>query len=128
MREKKRNWMKASGLILLLACTFAPQAFAGDAAGKDSQFGSEQAIAAEQLDQSRGGAETTNNNITTITNTNTNNVNGTVDRNSATNVVSGNNSIDGGAFTGTSGFPMVIQNSGSNVLIQNSTIITLELR
>lgn len=128
MRENKRNWMSASGMTLLFACTFAPQAFAADAAVKDSQFGSEQAIAAEQLDQSRGGAETTNNNITTITNTNTNNVNGTVDRNSATNVVSGNNSIDGGAFTGTSGFPMVIQNSGSNVLIQNSTIITLELR
>ena len=122
--------MSASGLILLLACAFAPQAFAADAAGKNSQFGSEQAIAAEQLDQSRGGAATTNNNITTITNTNTNtnNVNGTVDHNSATNVVSGNNRIDGGAFTGTSGFPMVIQNSGSNVLIQNSTIITLELK
>ena len=120
--------MSAGGLILLLACKFAPQAFAADAAGKDSQFGWEQAIAAEQLDQSRGGAATTNNNITTITNTNTNNVNGTVDHNSATNVVSGNNRIDGGAFTGTSGFPMVIQNSGSNVLIQNSTIITLELK
>lgn len=128
MRENKRNRMGASGSILLLACAFAPQAFAADTAGVDSQFGSEQAIAAEQLDQSRGGAETTNNTITTITNTNTNNVNGTVDRNSATNVVSGDNSIAGGAFTGMTGFPMVIQNSGSNVLIQNSTIITLEVK
>lgn len=126
MRENTRNWMSASGLTLLVACAFAPQAFAADAAGKDSQFGSEQAIAAELLDQSRGGAETTNNSITTITNTN--DVNGLVDRNSATNVVSGDNSIDGGAFTGMTGFPMVIQNSGSNVLIQNSTIITLELK
>ena len=126
MRENKRNWMGASGSILLLACAFAPQAFAADTAGEDSQFGSEQAITAEQLDQSRGGAETTNNTITTITNTN--DVNGLVDRNSATNVVSGDNSIDGGAFTGMTGFPMVIQNSGSNVLIQNSTIITLEVK
>lgn len=126
MRDNTRNWMSASGLTLLVACAFAPQAFAADAAGKDSQFGSEQAIAAELLDQSRGGAETTNNSITTITNTN--DVNGLVDRNSATNVVSGDNSIDGGAFTGMTGFPMVIQNSGSNVLIQNSTIITLELK
>lgn len=126
MRDNTRNWMSASGLTLLVACAFAPQAFAADAAGKDSQFGSEQAIAAELLDQSRGGAETTNNSITTITNTN--DVNGLVDRNSATNVVSGDNSIGGGAFTGMTGFPMVIQNSGSNVLIQNSTIITLEVK
>jgi hypothetical protein len=109
-----------SRLMLLLASAFAPTVFAAD-----QYFRPEQAIATEQLDQSRGGTDTTTNN-TTITNTN--DVNGNVSNNSATNVVSGNNSIDGGAFNGANGFPMVIQNSGSNVLIQNSTIITLELK
>ena len=127
MRANTIDRMTISGLMLLLACGFAPKGFAADATSKASQFGSEQAIATDQLDQSRGGTETTtNNSLTTITNSN--DVNGAVDHNSATNVVSGNNTIDGGAFTGANGFPMVIQNSGSNVLIQNSTILTLELK
>ena len=121
------NRMAIGGLMLLLACGFAPKVFAAESASNAQQFSSEQALATDQLDQSRGGTETTtNNNLTTITNTN--DVNGSVDHNSATNVISGNNTIDGGAFTGANGFPMVIQNSGSNVLIQNSTILTLELK
>jgi hypothetical protein len=120
------NRMAISGLMLLLACGFTPKLFAAEQTNKAQQFGSEQAIASDQLEQSRGGADTTNNSVTTITNSN--DVNGSVDHNSATNVVSGNNTIDGGAFAGANGFPMVIQNSGSNVLIQNSTILTLELK
>ena len=126
MRANTLNVMAVSGLMVLLACGFAPKVLAAETASNTQQFGAEQAIATDQLDQSRGGADTTNNNVTTITNSN--DVNGTVDHNSATNVVSGNNTIDGGAFTGANGFPMVIQNSGSNVLIQNSTILTLELK
>ena len=126
MRANTLNGMAISGLMVLLACGFAPKVLATETASNTQQFGAEQAIATDQLDQSRGGADTTNNNVTTLTNSN--DVNGTVDHNSATNVVSGNNTIDGGAFTGANGFPMVIQNSGSNVLIQNSTILTLELK
>jgi hypothetical protein len=126
VRANSLNGMAISGLMVLLACGFAPKVLAAETASNTQQFGAEQAIATDQLDQSRGGADTTNNNVTTVTNSN--DVNGTVDRNSATNVVSGNNTIDGGAFTGANGFPMVIQNSGSNVLIQNSTILTLELK
>ncbi len=53
---------------------------------------------------------------------------GGVAENVATNVVSGANIISAGAFANSSGIPIVIQNSGANVLIQNATIINLQLR
>lgn len=59
---------------------------------------------------------------------NTNNLNGTVTDNSATNVLTGNNMITGGSFNGTVGIPIVVQNSGNNVLIQNATIINLQMK
>jgi hypothetical protein len=52
---------------------------------------------------------------------------GTVADNSATNVATGSNNITSGAFANVSGIPIVVQNSGTNVLIQNSTIINLQL-
>ncbi|HVI58316.1 MAG TPA: hypothetical protein VM619_05510 [Luteimonas sp.] len=51
---------------------------------------------------------------------------GEVDGNSADNVVSGLNSIDGGAFSNATGITTVIQNSGSNVLIQSGTAVNLQ--
>lgn len=42
--------------------------------------------------------------------------------NSAMNTVSGINSIDNGSFTGASGMFSIIQNSGNNVIIQDSTV------
>jgi hypothetical protein len=51
---------------------------------------------------------------------------GTVDGNAATNVTSGLNSIDGGAFSHAAGITTVIQNSGSNVLVQNGTAVNLQ--
>jgi hypothetical protein len=53
---------------------------------------------------------------------------GTVGNNTAINTVSGNNVIDNGSFANAQGLPMVIQNSGSNVLIQNATVINLRLQ
>lgn len=53
---------------------------------------------------------------------------GTVGNNTAVNTVSGNNVIDSGSFANAQGLPMVIQNSGSNVLIQNATVINLRLQ
>jgi hypothetical protein len=51
-----------------------------------------------------------------------------VANNSATNVVTGSNVIDAGSFANMSGIPVVIQNSGANVLIQNATIINLQFK
>jgi hypothetical protein len=53
---------------------------------------------------------------------------GTVGNNTAVNTVSGNNVIDSGSFANAQGIPMVIQNSGSNVLIQSATVINLRLQ
>lgn len=53
---------------------------------------------------------------------------GSVANNSAEHVWSGNNVIADGAFSNATGFPMVVQNSGSNVLIQNATIVNVQLK
>jgi hypothetical protein len=73
---------------------------------------------ASTLAQARGGAEVTNN--TTL--------GGTVTGNSAAHVVTGANIIQSGSFADMSGMPIVVQNSGANVLIQNATVINLQLK
>ena len=50
---------------------------------------------------------------------------GTVEGNTASQVVAGDNRIDGGAFANAAGLTTVIQNSGSNVLIQNGTSVNV---
>lgn len=71
-----------------------------------------------KLERSRGGADTKNDMK----------LDGVVTGNSATNVSTGNNVIDSGAFSNMSGIPVVIQNSGANVLIQSATIINLQFK
>ena len=53
---------------------------------------------------------------------------GVVADNQATNVSTGMNVISDGAFAGSSGLSTVIQNSGNNVLIQNATIVNVQLK
>ena len=53
---------------------------------------------------------------------------GTVSDNVAANLTTGTNTITEGSFSNAAGLPMVIQNSGNNVLIQNNTILNLNLR
>lgn len=55
-------------------------------------------------------------------------LNGNVSNTSTTNVVTGLNEIGGGAFANAAGFPMVIQNTGNSVLIQNATIINVQMQ
>lgn len=83
--------------------------------GKDSPAAASEA----RLAQSRGGDAAIANEAT---------LKGTVTGNSAINVTTGSNIIDTGSFANASGMPMVIQNSGANVLIQNATVINLQLR
>jgi hypothetical protein len=58
---------------------------------------------------------------------NQNNATGTVSGNVASQLNTGSNTISESAFSNTNGIPIVIQNSGNNVLIQNSTILNLTL-
>jgi hypothetical protein len=68
----------------------------------------------------RGGTD--NKTITT----NVSDVDGTVDGNTAINAITGGNLMDGGAFGNAAGLSTVIQNSGNNVLIQNSTVVSVQ--
>ena len=52
---------------------------------------------------------------------------GTTAGNLANEVVTGTNAISAGAFANMSGLPVVIQNSGANVLIQNAVILNLHM-
>ena len=53
---------------------------------------------------------------------------GVVADNRASNLTTGNNVIADGSFTGTVGLPLVVQNSGNGVLIQNATIINVQVK
>jgi hypothetical protein len=76
------------------------------------------ALGAKALAAERGGTEVLNDMT----------LKGVVADTRASNLNTGNNVIADGAFTGTVGLPMVIQNSGNGVLIQNATIINLQVK
>lgn len=76
-------------------------------------------LASAQLDGYRGGFDVVKNDMQ---------LSGAVTNNSAVDVLSGSNFIADGSFANASGMPMVVQNSGSNVLIQNATIINVQMQ
>ena len=78
-----------------------------------------EAVDLERLGHERGRADTVVNDTK---------LNGDVANNSAVNVSTGSNTIDAGSFSNMSGIPVVIQNSGANVLIQNATVINLQFQ
>lgn len=91
----------------------APEAKTADTATASSEAADE-----ARLENARGGDAAMSGEA---------NLGGVVSNNSAINVVTGSNLIDS-SFTNASGLPMVIQNSGANVLIQNATVINLQIR
>ena len=120
-------------VILLRACAAAVLAAVASAAWAEPDaatrtaaralFRPENAIAAQaptrtDLALQRGGTDTHNDAR----------VDGAVAANTAVQVVTGNNRIDTGSFANMAGIPVVIQNSGANVLIQNATIINLQFK
>ena len=52
---------------------------------------------------------------------------GTTADNTARNVTTGSNAISAGSFANMTGLPVVIQNTGANVLIQNAVILHLQM-
>lgn len=81
--------------------------------------GNERPAQDERLEQMRGGSDAPWSDMKLA---------GTVANNSAVNVVTGANIVTDGAFSNASGMPMVIQNSGANVLIQNATIVNVQIK
>ncbi|HUA80200.1 MAG TPA: hypothetical protein VL997_07505 [Dyella sp.] len=53
---------------------------------------------------------------------------GTVTGNSATQVTTGSNLISGDSFSGSTGMPTVVQNTGNNVLIQTGVIVNVQMK
>ena len=76
-------------------------------------------LADERLATQRGGTDTPWSDMR---------LNGAVSGNSAVAVVTGSNNITEGSFSNASGLPMVIQNTGANVLIQNATIVNIQFK
>lgn len=107
--------VEAAGSRPALAWIEAQQTLAVQETGS----GFAEPVALERLEQARGGADTVSNDAR---------LSGVVTGNAAINVVTGSNVIDGASLSNASGIPIVIQNSGANVLIQNATIVNLQLR
>lgn len=75
-------------------------------------------VPAVMLGDFRGGSDLVHNEMTLA---------GTTAGNTAINVATGTNTINAGAFANMSGLPLVVQNSGANVLIQNAVILNLQM-
>jgi hypothetical protein len=70
------------------------------------------------LDNYRGGNQLVRNDME---------LSGVTADNTARNVTTGSNDISSGSFANMSGLPVVIQNTGANVLIQNAVILHLQM-
>ncbi len=120
--------VRAYGLAVLVPLASAawagPDTDAATRAAARALFRPGNAIAAQggerdrMLAHQRGGTDTRNDAR----------IDGAVAANTAVNVATGANSIDAGSFAHMAGIPVVIQNSGANVLIQNATIINLQFK
>jgi len=102
--------------VAVQAQAAVPPADEGTQPGYSTGFSSPVALAS--LEQQRGGAQGMSNDVK---------LSGTTAGNSASQVVTGTNDISAGAFANMSGLPVVIQNSGANVLIQNAVTVNLQL-
>lgn len=97
--------------VMAAAALLAAPARAGEVAGLGTP------VCTAQLAAARGGTDTIASHTALA---------GTVSNNSAVQVATGANTISTGSFAGASGIPIVIQNTGANVLIQNATVINLQ--
>ena len=120
MKKSNTFWLVAAVVAFALPAQVVgqalleaqPDALTARAAGFDHP------VASAALDEHRGGADAINNDMRLA---------GTTAGNAATNVATGSNNISAGSFANMTGLPVVIQNSGANVLIQNATILNLQL-
>jgi hypothetical protein len=114
MRVNQITALALAAACVTLACSSAARA-EGESPGLDAVFG--KTVPAEVMSMHRGKAV-----ITTM------DVDGSVADNASINNVTGMNVVTSGSFTNASGLSTVIQNSGNNVLIQNATILQLDVR
>lgn len=108
--------MIALGIALAASCGLADTANATDAMG--TKLGGK-TIPLSILDEQRGGADAHLSDIRAV---------GSVSDVKAFDLVTGNNVVTEGSLAGAAGMPMVIQNSGNGVLIQNAVILNVEVK
>ncbi len=96
----------------------AQQVFAQKKPGPGDVTGLGTAMTPKALDRQRGGQGVTN----------ANELDARLHDNRAIDTISGNNYITDSAFSHASGVPVAIQNTGNNVIIQNSFILNLEMK
>lgn len=104
---------------MVLAVAFASQVAMALDAAPATAFDLATPVKSSSLESSRGGFDYVHNDTQ---------LSGTVANNVASNIRTGANTISEGAFSNASGFPVVIQNSGSNVLIQNATVVNVQFQ
>lgn len=107
-------WCGAAAVLLASGAAWAGES--GEAGSAD--FGSP--VALETLDQRRAGESRLELNLQET--------NATLQDNKAIHTVSGANYITGDAFRDASGFPVAVQNTGNNVIIQNAFIVNLDMQ
>lgn len=109
--------MIALGIALAMTCSSPASVYAEETNPATVELG--KLLDAEVLADQRGGSDLHLSEIRAI---------GSVSEVEAHNVVTGYNIVSDGALTGASGMPMLIQNSGNGVLIQNAVIINVEVQ
>lgn len=117
IQRKARTRLPRAAVLFAL---IAPTAFAQQAP-VDAQATFAHPVGAAALDAQRGGDGTLVNTVDIDID-----LDGEVSDNTANNLVSGQNLIDGGSFANNAGIATVIQNSGSNVLIQNGMAVSVQ--
>lgn len=121
MHVISRTWAGALAALLVLPVAAEPALAPQGVSGQPMAIAppAPPAASAEVLGSARGGSDA----IASDTR-----VHGGVNGNAATNVNTGANLIQSGSFANAAGIPVVIQNSGANVLIQNATVINLQFK
>ena len=121
MKPLDNAWLACAVLVLALPVASMAQT-SPDPLGTGStavnSAGFDNPVAMATLESQRGGSQLVVNDMQLA---------GTTSGNSATQVVTGTNAISAGAFANMSGLPVVIQNSGANVLIQNAVILHVQM-
>ncbi|MFT4175000.1 MAG: hypothetical protein QM639_20685 [Rhodocyclaceae bacterium] len=113
--------MLALTLALVALMGIANPARAQDGAGDATRLALQARAVADldTLDAQRGGADQA---LSTIR------AGGTVSEVGVSDVLTGHNVVTEGALAGASGVPMLIQNSGNGVLIQNAVILNVQMQ
>jgi hypothetical protein len=102
----------------LIAQTPGDQAAASTATPGAGRTAFDKPVAAARLAGLRGGTDIVSSDMR---------LSGTTANNTANNVATGTNAISAGSFSNMTGLPVVIQNTGANVLIQNAVILNLQM-